>query len=893
MALRQEQWVLVGAVALVGYLAYGALTSAAREKRLRPAGAPEFEHHPAPDLDVALARERDPAALERALFSPPRDTRPLPPLDFEAPPLQPLASLRPAPAPGVAPALFGQFLRGDLELVAAPGLFEEEELVAEASTEEFAVAPDEEQETLSPEERMERIAGYKKLYDSVNYGSLHFGQIQNEDRFRLEERPGEAILFVEFDPATGQPRFPGQGAIPVQRERVQSFDFADTPENRIELQRLRFTGELTQGQYLPLMTFADWCFTQRLETPRALEVAVEMYTKATPMDPTDPQPRLRLALCHERRFEFEQAFAIYDDLARGEFTDHPLVLASLASLEARFRMTRKAEEHFAAAERFGRSEWEVQWRYGQFLLAEGRHAEAAIHLREANRYEPTEAAYKSVRARIRTDLADALLGTGELDEARDLYGRALQADPTQQRAVAGLLTVRYLSGAAPSDDEVVGEEFEGAGFELLLARGLAALGAGEAEAAKESLDLAAAADPLRAYEAWRALSYLAERTGNLEDSLEYIDLAELNAPSDPYTLIQRGRILAQRDDVDGAMAAFTAALDQELRLPDVLAAMGELELTSGDYEPAELFLERALSLDAGQAGVHALRGLNALYLNRPAEAEEYFDEALRLDGLNPMAGCGRAWCSYALGDATEAVTRFREFEDSRRSLPEEDPYRVYAREQIERIGDHAEKVVWTDRMERQELRNGWGRDEEVGPEVFMRDGKVLIEGAFAKAGRTRISREYNSGDFISFEAKLTLSTGTKARAGIFVALEQRSSSRGPAKVSAEVVLSRNLDGTIQYRSMRRGKESEPYVDSRVMSWPDNQEVTLRLERYGESAKTAFRVLVDGVPIADRVPMPSLGATSREIKVGVFAEGDPGHVVSMEIDDVEIVKRERN
>ncbi len=890
MALRQEQLVLIGAVALLGYLTYSSLDGGAAQRRTRPAQAPEFESHPAPALDQVLALDRDAGSLERALFSPPRDTRPLPPLDFSAPPLRPLASLQPPPSPGPAARLYGQLLRGDLDFEPVAGLFEEAEQTQDDGADEYAVESMEE-ETLTPEERMDRIAGYRRTYDTINIGTLHFGQIRNQDRFSLASREDEPILFLEFDPATGLERWPGQPPIEFARERVQSFELADTVENQIELRRLRFVGDISKGQYLPLMTFADWCFTQRLETPRALEVAAEMYSKAAEMEPGDPQPRLRVALCHERSFEFEAAFAIYEGLVGGEFADHPLVLASLASLEERFRMVERAEEHFAAAESFGRTEWEVQWRYGAFLLRQGRFEEAIPHLRQANKFEPTEAEYKSVRAAIRTDLASALLGMGELAEASSFYERALQADAAAQRAVAGLLSSAYLGGAEPEADAAA--ELEGAGFELLLAAGLRALRSGDAEGAKQTLDLAASADPLRAGEAWRALSYLAERTGHEEEALEYIDLAEANAPGDTYTLIQRGRLLAQRDDTAGAMAAFTKALDQELRLPDVLAAMGEIELQSGNYERAELFFERALSIDSGLAGVHALRGLNFLFLNQPQAAEDQFESALRVDGADPVAGCGRAWCSYARGDAIEAITRFREFEDSRRALSEEDPYRVYALAQIDRIGDHAEKVVWTDRMERQELRNGWGRDEEVGPEIFMREGKVAIEGAFNRAGRTRLRREYNSGDFVSFEAKLTLHAGTKSRTGIFVSLEQRNSSRDSGQITAEVVLSRNLDGTIQYRSMRRGKESEPYTDSRVMSWPNEQEVTLRLERYGESAKTAFRVLVDGVPIADRVPMPSLGATSREIQVGVFVEGEPGHTVNLEVDDVEVVKRERN
>ncbi|HIG11137.1 MAG: tetratricopeptide repeat protein [bacterium] len=892
MALRQQQIVLIGSVLLLGYMTYGSLNSSSRTRRPRTAAAPDFESHPAPRLDLALPRERLTGSLERALFSPPQDTRPLPALAFVAPPLLALESLRPSPAPGPSARLFGELLRGDLDFDPFPGLFEETEALDSEEAGEFAVGDLDDDSPLSPEERLERIAGYKRTYDSINIGQLHFGQIRNADRFKLEMRGDEGILFLEFDPATGLERWPGQEPILFARERVQSFEFAQTTENEVEFRSLRFAGQVSGGQYLNLMAFADWCFAQADETPVALEMAARMYTKAVPLDPDDPQPLLRLALCHEWRFEFEEAFTIYANLLQGRFANHPLALASMAALEQRFRMTSRAEEHFRAALSYGRSEWEVQWRYGRFLLDQERFAEAAEHLIAANRFEPSEAEYQGVRAEMRTDLANALCGLGQLDEAERLYGRALQADSSFQRALAGLVNMAYLRGTE-SNDAATGElESEGAGFELLLARGLASMQSGDAQAAKQALDLALQSDPLRAALAWRALSYLAERTGHAEEALEYIDLAELNEPGDAYTLFQRGRLLAQRDDVDGARAAFTKALDTELAMPDVLAALGLLELSSGDFESAELYFGRSLSLDNSQAGVHALRGLGAVFSGHADAAEDHFDEALRLDGLHPVAGCGRAWCSYASGDAIEAMTRFREFEDSRRHLSEEDPYRVYALDQIDRIGEHNEKVVWTDTMERQELRNGWGRDEEVGPEIFMRDGKVLFEGSFTRSGRTRLRRGYNSGDLVSFEAKLRVHSRAKSRVGIFLALERRSSSRGASKISAEVVLSRNIDGTIQYRSMRRGQEGQPYIDSRVLSWPDDEEITLRLERYGTSAKTAIRILVNGVPIVDSMPMPALGATSREVQVGIFAEGDPGHTVHLEVDDVEVVRRDR-
>ncbi len=893
--LRQEQIVLIATVALLGYMVYTEVGGTGRTARTRGGRAPEFESHAAPDLSRALPLPREGSSLQRELFSPPRDTRPLPPLAFEPPPPRALQALRPSPAPGPEPKLFGNLLREHTTPLSAPGLFEEQEQGDDELIDTFALTAAADPSLLTPEERMELIAGYKRAYDWIQVaGSPHFGQVCNSDRYGLTERDQEPILFREFDAATGQERWPGAPPIEYTRDRFDEWAFADTVENRIELERLQFDGELTRGQYGKVIDFAIWCTTQRLETPRALEVATEMYEKAIPFAGNDPTAMLGLANCHELGFDFERAFGIYDGLLKGDYPDHPRVLSRLARLEARFRMTSRAEAHFRAAESFGRNDWLVQWNFGTFLLDTGRPAEAIEHLRLAGQNEPREVEYQGIRALIRTDLGNALLATGELDEARRLFLRALQADETEQRAMAGLLNVAYLSGEEPAEEAATAAELEGAGFELLLALGLSALNEDDAKGARENLQLAAAADPLRAAQAWRGLSYLAERAGHTEEALQFIDMADQNDPADVYTHIQRGRLLAQRDDLEGAMESYTKALDRELELSDVLAEMGNLAMRVGRYEDAERFFERSVGIDGGVGPVHAMRGLNGLFLGNAGDAEGYFERALQLDDDDPVAGCGLAWCSYALGDSTEAKTRFREFEDSRRHLGEEDSYRVYANLQIDRIGDHEEKVVWSDRFERLELRNGWEWDERVGPKVFLREGKALIEGQYDDTGRARLKRDYNSGDFVSFEAVLTLHPGSNVRTGIFVALEQKGGTRRGTTVTAEATLSRNPgDGTIQYRAMRRGREDDDYIDSTVMSWPYGQPITLRLERFGESSKTAFRVMVDGVQIVERLPMPALGATTHTITVGVFAEGDPGRNVELEIDDVEVVKRERD
>lgn len=891
MAIRQEQIVLVGAALLLGYLAFTGESDVQRRSS-RSKQVPEFESHRAPDLDPATARARSGEELDRDLFSPPTDTRPLPRLDFEAPPLEPLSMLRPAPAAGPSPALYGELLRSTRRVEAVEGLFVEadEEEVDESAEEEFATPDEFDESLMTVEERQARLASYKATYDWVDLGNLRFGWIRNKQRFGLPAREGEPIRFVEVDPATGADRFPGQEPFEFERERVEEFGFADTPENRIELERMQYDGTLTPGQYTSVLEFANRCLLARFETPRALEVAEELYRKAQALTTDDPAPTLGLAAVAEAGFDFETAFDIYRELEAGRMADDPRVLARLAHLEARFRLFDRAREHFERAERFGRTQWLVQWHYGNFLLERGEVAAAVEHLRAAEKFQPTQAEYKRVRATIRTDLARALVAAGELQEAAGLYRRALQADEGLQRAGAGLLEVAYLTG---TEGELEVEGDEGAGFELLVAQGLRALEAGDHAAAREDLELAAASDPLRAYIPWRALSYLAEVTGNPAEALGYIDRAEENDPTDVWTLYQRGRILAQLDDLEGALESFSRALDRELDLPDALAQMGRLSLELGRHEAAERYLERATDLDPSLAEAFTLRGLVALHLERPELAREHFEQALVLAQDDPVAAIGQAWCAYMAGEPTEAKTLLREFEDSRRALGEEDPYRVHANAQIARIGDWEEKVVWTDRFERQELRNGWLTDEVTDTAITLRDGKVVIEGTFDKSGRTRLKRNYTSGDFVSLEVAMTVRGENTVRAGVFVALEQARGARTTDVITAETTLSRHgQDRTPQFRSMRRGKEDEPYVDSRVMPWADGQRVVLRLERVGESAKTGFRVSIDGVPLTERLPMPALGATTREIVVGVFAEGEPGRTVSLEVDDVEVIKRER-
>ncbi len=455
------------------------------------------------------------------------------------------------------------------------------------------------------------------------------------------------------------------------------------------------------------------------------------------------------------------------------------------------------------------------------------------------------------------------------------------------------------SGRSGSDSGLAAPaaDLTGADFDLLLASGVEALAhkdAASAARAKQCLLAAAAADPLRAHFAWRALAFLAEVTGNPEEALRFVEQAVENDPGDPYALYQRGRILASRDDLDGAMDSFSRALEVELDFPDALAAMGEIQNRRGEFAAAERYLEHALALDPKLAGVAALRGVNFLGIGSLGDAEKSFQAALALQKDQPTAQNGLAWCRYLRGEVQEALTQLGEIDDRRRALPETEPHRAWARSQLARIQDHIQKVAWTDRFERTDLMNGWSRNEQAGPQVSIHDGMVTLSGSFNQAkGLARVWQARGASAFVSFQARLTIHADSAARVGIFVSRETERA--GEITMEAEVSLSRNPEpgkNTIQTRLAKRGEDDLEYTDVAGFDWKPDTSVIVRIERTGESSDTRVRLLVDGFPVLDNKAVPNLGRTTSELRIGLFARGDVGRKVQVDMDDVEIVSREK-
>jgi tetratricopeptide (TPR) repeat protein len=885
--IRKEQFVLLGTLALVGLLGWRSYGRAPVKTSHQKPNTPAFVEHAAPDPARVrpAARASDPAS-GRELFAQPGETRPLPPLEFQPPPLAAFPGLRPPPVPGPAPAFFGKLLRASVAPLDAPDLFG-----AEASDSAAPATAGDSGATGIP--LAQRIAGYKRSFDWLRTSDFKFGQIVNPDRFGLRRRPNEPILFVEYDPDKGVPRIPGLAPVPIEQKNVSEFDFADTVPNQVEIRRAAFGATLAAAEYDAALSFADWCIEKRHEAPRALAVAEEIFRRAAGVITTDPAPRIGLARVYEAGFQFEKAFQEYRALL--DATHSPRVMARLAVLEARFRLFDQARARFEEAARGGRTDWQVQYGFGRFLAQRGEYAGALEHLQLANQFEPTGAEDKRERVGLRVALASALLATGDLAGGAEWIDKALQADAGDPQAQAARLSLLALGGGKPAANGELESASDGGSFEVLLARGierLAARDAKNARLAEDLLEQAAAADPLRASLALRALSWLAETTGHPEQALHLVEAALENDPLDPWSLYQKGRLAAARDDLDGAEEAFARALEIELDFADALVAMGELQHRRGEFLAAERYLERALQLEGKRADVLALRGLNQIRMGSLRDAEDTLRAALAVDPDQPGARAGLAWCQYRRNDPTQAISSLRDLDDSRRALPPTDPMRVWAQGQIERIQDHVQKVAWTDRFERSNLMNQWEPDEKNGPQLSIHDGHVTLAGVFKSSGRARLWREIGAAIFVSVEMKITVHADTTAQVGLSVSRETQRA--GETQVDAEAVVLRHFEpgrNTVQTRLVTRGHEDDPYVDAAGLEWKFEQPMTVRIERSGDSSDTRIRILVDGFPVVEGKPMPTLGRGTNPLRLSLFAEGATGKKVNVDLDDVEVVYRE--
>jgi tetratricopeptide (TPR) repeat protein len=938
--IEKEPALLIAVVLIVGLMFARLETNPAAIRGRKQAEALEFVARPAPELSRARASSASTSkgSSGRNLFVKPSDTQALPLLEWSNPERAPLASIFPPPVPGPAPAFFGTHLRREQQILSSLAVettpsslseFNEAGAIPGVSTRDRREGVksalrelgkrrgfEEEEEIETPAQRAARKAGYRRVYDWIELGDaiVIYGSIVNEDRFGFSvgQRPNEPVLFLQIEPKTGREAFPGLDPIAYDRERVTDMALADSRGNQLELEAREI--RVTQAMAGRVLSFAKSCLEARHEAPRALDIARGLLNELAAIDPDDPAARLGLARCFEAEFDFESAFIAYREML-DTFAHRSEVFVALAELETRCLLFDAAEERLNQAIRVDRNSWGAQWALGKLLARKGQHARALEALQIANQNAPSDAGTWSTRVEMRTDLASALLRMGDVESAMGELVIARRLDPLRQSTLAAIINCALLKPAAvdsisasastvnpesalqallqPVWDLAEGEtesgDAVGVGFELLMSLGLWSLEHGDLATARARLESAAAADPLRACTAWRALSTVSELAGLGDDAMRAIDLALDSDPTDAWSLYQRGRLLVGLDELEEAQLYFEAALEQDLDFDDALVAIGELLYMQGEFEAASRYLDRALSRDAERVESHRLSGLVEMGTGAFFKASAAFEKVLLRKPKDPIALGGIAWCTYQTGDASEALILLAQLIDSRRDLPETDVYRVWAQSQIDRLTDHLEKVAWSDGFARTVIRNGWQIKEGAGPLVQLDQESVRLSGSFRAAGTSELYREYPANSFVSIEASLWVADNSPVRAGLFVARERR---RGRDwRRESEVSIARHWDGAAEVRIVRSASEEPEIQKTDAIPFPTGRWVRVRIERTGTSEAPTMDVFMDDVSIVASADFPQIGRSGQPLRVGVFVEGDTGRLADLIVDDVVVVYRE--
>lgn len=901
--MRKELIFFILFASFVGWKSYGMLSDKSRAPRTK-SQAKEYVNANLPDVSLALADTSRGTEFERDLFAPPSPTSPLPPLTVALPPLEPLAALAPPTGWGPAPKHFGPLLR-ESELPAnaeeVTGLFDVDSLEEEESAVDTAQEiVDLEELPDDPDARAARIAGFKKQFDWIYTTQYRFGRILNDDRYRLDAADSPEIEFLELNPATGAPVF--GASVTYDATRYDEFGLVDSPLTTVEVGFASFGEKLNSTRFDEALAFAEKCLLLRNETPRALEVAAELFRRAQEVNVQDsPRPRLGLARAMELGFQLQAAFEVYEDLLESGHGANPAVHARLGSLYATLRLDQEAEKSFREALRVSRTNWEARLRFGEFLASRERVDEALEHFREAVLREPKAPEDKPWRVRVRLANAAALLRAGQPDEAFDAFATAVSADQPDEvgrkaEAEAGQLSAARLASKPAAKAYLESRANAGAAdgsFDVLLAEGLFAMDRGDWQESAEALKLAAGADPFRAFEALRVQSRLAEITGNPEDAQAFARDALAAQPADPWTLFQIGRLAEANGDDSEARNAYRAALDRELDFSPALERMGALMQEANQHEAAERFYERSVSIEPNVPAVWSRRGWNALSLDRLDLARECFTEARRQQAGLGSARAGLAWWNYASGEVEEAITLLGEIVDDRRAVGDDDPMVAYANQTADAIRDNDAKEVFRDRFDRVNGRigNGWALDQGFGPVADLSDGQVVIQGNQDRGGRTRVFRSLPPDRFIAFSAQVTVGANTKGtRVGLFIASE-RTRSGGASEVQSEISISRSRDGDLQVRVLKAPTDEEA-VQSTVIGppWPIGEPISVAIERVGDDLDSRFIVYVDGEPVASDLEADRLTASRQPVNFGVFVEGESGRRADVTFDNARVVRR---
>ncbi len=153
--------------------------------------------------------------------------------------------------------------------------------------------------------------------------------------------------------------------------------------------------------------------------------------------------------------------------------------------------------------------------------------------------------------------------------------------------------------------------------------------------------------------------------------LELLDKALAIDGDDPLALALAAWCWAQRsvynwvEDIESAKAEALRLADRAANAasddPLILAVLGTVHTFARNHGAARVMLERAVTLDPNSAWAHSRLGWLDVYADRPDDARQHFEKALRLSPLDPINFnnyVGLASAAQVMGDDEAASNLF-------------------------------------------------------------------------------------------------------------------------------------------------------------------------------------------------------------------------------------------
>lgn len=853
----------------------------------------------AKDLPPSLAALADPVVAlpaegaRRDAFEKPSADQPLPPLRLPMPVLAEFPSLLPPPWPDAGPETWSDHLFA--RPAALPGtlqdVFDEELPAASVSSD--------------PQDP-------SKAFDWIRKDAftIFYGRITNADRYALTKQ--DAIQFQDVDPRTGRDRYSLQ---PFAAGSYEDFGFADTPLNRIELEVIKWQGQLTPVRAVDARAFITGLLDEGLLVPIAFRRAEELALALVAAAPSDLANWMTLGSVWERVFELDRAFVLYASLA-GEtvalgagvvpaslppppttFREEAGPRRGMASVLHRVGLDEQAEQQLRRALALNARDPVAAIELGLLELESGRADSAVARLANARRNLGSTASLdEALRAGLA--LGNALLAaknwSGAAETFGDLASTAPADHPLTSEAYAGRVAALYLAGDFRSAAQEASAAVSALGGQarLLYLRGIASAAAGETAAGEVVRDLRAAASsaPLDAALPFCALAFWLDREGNPEEAGDLLRQALELDPTMPYARWLEAHWALRDGDPDLAASGFGSLVREHPECAAALAALGWVMASEGSSSDAEVALRSAedrVPAHAAQGGIESQvwgdlalrRGFNLLAIGRTTEARSVFERALDLDPNLYAARNGTAAALYAEGDLDSAIAEFSMLQDALRELPN-DPQAEYAALWQRRIEEHDKIRIWRDSFEGRRLRPGWDTQSQarIGIEPEQLDGALLLRGNHREKGETRAFREVPALAFRSAVMDVQVGAGHRGDAGVVLALQNR------ARESWSFKLYRDREGQLHYTTVKSANKQDYQRLGISVPAGESFRVDFKVDR--EPTQPVLQVRVNGtVVFAEGIS--NWRNPTGQAAIGVFAETANALAVDVALEMVEL------